>query len=132
MIERPPSAELRPDQKDTDSLPPYAELDPIIAAWGPWVVVSLIGGIILLASPFSWIWFRKLRMASETKDHFASLLFWMCLAMAGVAILILGCGILYGKALVAWIFGGDFITPVVIQKVQPLIAIAAAVANSGD
>jgi NAD+ synthase (glutamine-hydrolysing) len=29
-IERPPSAELRPDQKDTDSLPPYDVLDPII------------------------------------------------------------------------------------------------------
>jgi NAD+ synthase (glutamine-hydrolysing) len=29
-IERPPSAELRPDQKDTDSLPPYELLDPII------------------------------------------------------------------------------------------------------
>jgi NAD+ synthase (glutamine-hydrolysing) len=29
-IAKPPSAELRPDQKDTDSLPPYEELDPII------------------------------------------------------------------------------------------------------
>ena len=29
-IERPPSAELRPDQKDTDSLPPYDILDGII------------------------------------------------------------------------------------------------------
>ena len=29
-IERPPSAELRPDQKDQDSLPPYAELDAIL------------------------------------------------------------------------------------------------------
>ena len=29
-IERPPTAELRPDQKDTDSLPPYAVLDAII------------------------------------------------------------------------------------------------------
>jgi len=29
-IDRPPSAELRPDQKDEDSLPPYAILDPII------------------------------------------------------------------------------------------------------
>ena len=29
-ITKPPSAELRPDQKDTDSLPPYEELDPII------------------------------------------------------------------------------------------------------
>jgi len=30
VIERPPSAELAPDQKDTDSLPPYAVLDPIL------------------------------------------------------------------------------------------------------
>jgi NAD+ synthase (glutamine-hydrolysing) len=29
-IERPPTAELRPDQLDTDSLPPYDLLDPII------------------------------------------------------------------------------------------------------
>lgn len=29
-IDRPPSAELRPDQKDTDSLPPYEVLDPIL------------------------------------------------------------------------------------------------------
>jgi NAD+ synthase (glutamine-hydrolysing) len=31
-IEKPPSAELRPDQKDTDSLPPYETLDPLIEA----------------------------------------------------------------------------------------------------
>ncbi len=30
VIERPPSAELRPDQKDTDSLPPYDLLDAIL------------------------------------------------------------------------------------------------------
>jgi NAD+ synthase (glutamine-hydrolysing) len=30
IIDRPPSAELRPDQKDTDSLPPYEILDPIL------------------------------------------------------------------------------------------------------
>ena len=29
-ISKPPSAELRPDQKDEDSLPPYDELDPIL------------------------------------------------------------------------------------------------------
>jgi NAD+ synthase (glutamine-hydrolysing) len=29
-ITKPPSAELRPDQKDTDSLPPYDVLDPIL------------------------------------------------------------------------------------------------------
>ncbi|MDP9342234.1 MAG: NAD+ synthase [Actinomycetota bacterium] len=33
VIEKPPSAELRPDQRDTDSLPPYQELDPIIEAY---------------------------------------------------------------------------------------------------
>ena len=30
IIDKPPSAELRPDQKDSDSLPPYAELDGIL------------------------------------------------------------------------------------------------------
>jgi len=29
-IEKPPSAELRPDQKDSDSLPPYDILDKIL------------------------------------------------------------------------------------------------------
>lgn len=32
-IEKPPSAELRPNQKDTDSLPPYEQLDPILALY---------------------------------------------------------------------------------------------------
>jgi NAD+ synthase len=30
VIEKPPSAELRPDQKDEDSLPPYEVLDGIL------------------------------------------------------------------------------------------------------
>lgn len=30
IIEKPPSAELRPNQQDTDSLPPYDVLDPIL------------------------------------------------------------------------------------------------------
>jgi NAD+ synthase (glutamine-hydrolysing) len=33
IIEKPPSAELRPGQVDTDSLPPYEELDPVIEAY---------------------------------------------------------------------------------------------------
>ena len=33
ILEKPPSAELRPDQKDTDSLPPYDILDPILEAY---------------------------------------------------------------------------------------------------
>lgn len=33
VIDKPPSAELRPDQKDADSLPPYELLDPILEAY---------------------------------------------------------------------------------------------------
>ncbi len=33
VITRPPSAELRPDQKDSDSLPPYDILDPILKCY---------------------------------------------------------------------------------------------------
>lgn len=33
VIDRPPSAELAPDQKDQDSLPPYEVLDPILQAF---------------------------------------------------------------------------------------------------
>jgi NAD+ synthase (glutamine-hydrolysing) len=32
-IKRPPSAELRPNQKDSDTLPDYAVMDPILAAY---------------------------------------------------------------------------------------------------
>jgi NAD+ synthase (glutamine-hydrolysing) len=30
VLEKPPSAELRPDQKDEDSLPPYPVLDGVL------------------------------------------------------------------------------------------------------
>jgi NAD+ synthase (glutamine-hydrolysing) len=33
VLIRPPTAELRPDQKDEDSLPPYSVLDPILKAY---------------------------------------------------------------------------------------------------
>jgi NAD+ synthase (glutamine-hydrolysing) len=33
VIDKPPTAELRPDQLDTDSLPPYDVLDPILEAY---------------------------------------------------------------------------------------------------
>jgi NAD+ synthase (glutamine-hydrolysing) len=33
VLEKPPSAELRPDQKDSDSLPDYADLDPILEGY---------------------------------------------------------------------------------------------------
>jgi NAD+ synthase (glutamine-hydrolysing) len=33
IIERAPSAELRDEQLDSDSLPPYPELDPVLEAY---------------------------------------------------------------------------------------------------
>jgi NAD+ synthase (glutamine-hydrolysing) len=33
VLEKPPSAELRPDQRDDQSLPPYEVLDPVLAAY---------------------------------------------------------------------------------------------------
>ncbi|HEU5224275.1 MAG TPA: NAD+ synthase [Actinomycetota bacterium] len=33
VLDKPPSAELRSDQKDTDTLPPYDVLDPIVEAY---------------------------------------------------------------------------------------------------
>jgi NAD+ synthase (glutamine-hydrolysing) len=47
-IERPPSAELRPDQQDTDSLPSYDVLDPILEAY----VEKDMGVDAMLASGF--------------------------------------------------------------------------------
>src|SRR5947207_9545390 len=33
VLTKPPSAELRPDQRDDESLPPYGELDPVLEAY---------------------------------------------------------------------------------------------------
>ena len=33
IIDKPPSAELRPEQKDTDTLPSYDQLDPVLTAY---------------------------------------------------------------------------------------------------
>jgi NAD+ synthase (glutamine-hydrolysing) len=33
IIDKPPSAELKPDQRDTDTLPPYELLDPVLMAY---------------------------------------------------------------------------------------------------
>ena len=33
VSDKPPSAELRPNQRDDDSLPPYSLLDPILKAY---------------------------------------------------------------------------------------------------
>ncbi len=46
IINKPPTAELKPDQKDTDFLPPYATLDPILYEYienqkGPEEIIAL-------------------------------------------------------------------------------------------
>ena len=33
IIDKPPSAELKPDQRDSDTLPPYDQLDPVLTAY---------------------------------------------------------------------------------------------------
>jgi NAD+ synthase (glutamine-hydrolysing) len=33
VLTKPPSAELRPDQRDDQSLPPYEQLDPVLEAY---------------------------------------------------------------------------------------------------
>jgi NAD+ synthase (glutamine-hydrolysing) len=53
IVEKPPSAELRPGQRDTDSLPPYEVLDPIIEAYveedrSPEEIVAIGGDAMLV------------------------------------------------------------------------------------
>lgn len=54
-IDRPPTAELRPDQKDSDSLPPYDVLDPILEAY----VEKDMGVAAMLAAGFDEAAVRK-------------------------------------------------------------------------
>jgi NAD+ synthase (glutamine-hydrolysing) len=44
ILLKPPSAELRPNQEDTDSLPEYADLDPLLAAYveQDWSIAEMI------------------------------------------------------------------------------------------
>jgi NAD+ synthase (glutamine-hydrolysing) len=45
VISRPPSAELRPDQSDQDSLPPYEELDEVLSRYveQDWSIARIVG-----------------------------------------------------------------------------------------
>jgi NAD+ synthase (glutamine-hydrolysing) len=44
VISRPPSAELRPDQSDQDSLPPYEELDEVLSRYveKDWSIAEIV------------------------------------------------------------------------------------------
>jgi NAD+ synthetase len=53
VIEREPTAELRHDQKDTDSLPPYEVLDPILEASSRMTCRSMRSASVVSIVPWS-------------------------------------------------------------------------------
>jgi NAD+ synthase (glutamine-hydrolysing) len=65
IIERPPSAELRPDQKDTDSLPPYEVLDPILEDY----VENDMGIARLIAKGYDEAIVRRVVHAVELSEY---------------------------------------------------------------
>ena len=65
IIERPPSAELRPDQKDTDSLPPYEVLDPILEDY----VENDMGIGSLIAKGYDEVIVRRVVHAVELSEY---------------------------------------------------------------
>lgn len=65
IITRPPSAELRADQKDTDSLPPYEVLDPILADY----VENDLGIASLIAKGYDEAIVRRVVHAVELSEY---------------------------------------------------------------
>ena len=47
VLDKPPSAELRPDQRDEQSLPPYEKLDPVLQGYveGDQTAADLVAGL---------------------------------------------------------------------------------------
>ncbi len=65
VIDRPPSAELRADQKDTDSLPPYDVLDPILCDY----VENNLGIDGLVAKGYDEAMVRRVVHAVELSEY---------------------------------------------------------------
>jgi NAD+ synthase (glutamine-hydrolysing) len=65
VIDRPPSAELRPDQKDQDTLPPYDVLDAILEAY----VEESCGVADLIARGFAPETVRKVIRMIDTAEY---------------------------------------------------------------
>jgi NAD+ synthase (glutamine-hydrolysing) len=65
IIERPPSAELRLDQKDSDSLPPYDILDPILTDY----VENDMGIASLVAKGYDEAIVRRVVHAVELSEY---------------------------------------------------------------
>jgi NAD+ synthase (glutamine-hydrolysing) len=64
-IEKPPSAELRPDQLDTDSLPDYVQLDAILQAY----VDADQGLTALIAAGFNADLARRIIQLTDTAEY---------------------------------------------------------------
>lgn len=65
VIERPPSAELAPDQKDSDSLPDYSELDPILMRY----VEQDQGAEEIIAAGFDETVVRRIIRMVDAAEH---------------------------------------------------------------
>ena len=65
IVGRPPSAELRPDQKDSDSLPPYEVLDPILEDY----VENDMGIASLVAKGYDEAIVRRVVHAVELSEY---------------------------------------------------------------
>ena len=73
ILDKPPSAELRPGQKDTDSLPPYEVLDPILEAY---VEYYRTPEEIAAATVMIQAWFARLLSWWNAANTSASRLHW--------------------------------------------------------
>lgn len=65
ILTKPPSAELRPDQKDTDSLPPYDVLDPLLYQY----IEQRKGPQELIAAGFEEALVRKVLKLVNTTEY---------------------------------------------------------------
>ena len=69
-LEKPPSAELSPDQMDSDSLPPYEMLDAILAAYvednqPPDVIAKEHGFDLALVRKIAAWWIQRVQTAAS-------------------------------------------------------------------
>ena len=69
----------------------------------------LLEGVILIMTPVAMIAFRYLRLKSDNKKAFLTLLFWLCLMMLGVAAIIFVVGYSLSDKLVPFLFGEEYV-----------------------
>jgi O-antigen/teichoic acid export membrane protein len=69
----------------------------------------LLEGVILIMTPVAMIAFRYLRLKSDNKKAFLTLLFWLCVMMFGVAAIIFVVGYSLSDKLVPFLFGDEYV-----------------------